>query len=88
MQLLNIGFGNLLNAARILAALSPESQPVRRITQEAKAGNMLIDATQGRKTKTVLMLDSGHVALSYLPPEKIAVRLGGDDSITILNDEE
>jgi len=76
MQLLNIGFGNLLNTARVLGAFSPESQPVRRITQEAKAGAMLIDATHGRKTKCVLVLDSGHVVLSYLQPEVLAARLG------------
>ena len=75
MQLLNIGFGNLLNTQRVLAALSPDSQPVRRITQEAKAGGMLIDATHGRKTRTVLMLDSGHVVLSYLQAETLAERL-------------
>jgi len=76
MQLLNIGFGNLLNTARVLAALSPDSQPVRRITQEAKASGMLIDATHGRKTKCVLVLDSGHVVLSYLQAETLATRLG------------
>ena len=78
MQLINIGFGNLLNSQRILAALSPESQPVKRISQQAKADHMLIDATHGRKTRTVLLLDSGHVALSYLQPEKIATRLNGE----------
>ncbi|MCL2532116.1 MAG: DUF370 domain-containing protein [Oscillospiraceae bacterium] len=76
MQLLNIGFGNLLNTARVLGAFSPESQPVRRIIQEAKAGCTLIDATHGRKTKCVLMLDSGHVVISYLQPEILAARLG------------
>ena len=80
LQLLNIGFNNLLNAQRVLAALSPDSQPVKRITQEAKASGMLIDATQGRKTRTVLMLDSGHVVLSYLQPETIGARLGGEDA--------
>ena len=77
MQLLNIGFGNLLNSGRVLAALSPDSQPVKRMAQEAKAGAMLIDATHGRKTRTVILLDSGHVALSYLQPETIAARLHG-----------
>ena len=75
MQLLNIGFGNLLNSQRVLAALSPDSQPVKRIAQEAKAGGMLIDATHGRKTRTVLILDSGHVVLSYLQAETLAERL-------------
>jgi len=81
MQLLNIGFGNLLNSARVLAALSPDSQPVRRITQEAKAGGMLIDATHGRKTRTVMMLDSGHVVLSYLQAETLAERLSQESGI-------
>ena len=76
MQLLNIGFGNLLNTARVLGAFTPESQPVRRMTQEAKANATLIDATHGRKTKCVFMLDSGHVVLSYLQPEVFAARLG------------
>ena len=75
MQLLNIGFGNLLNTRRVLAALSPDSQPIKRMVQEAKAGGMLIDATHGRKTRTVLMLDSGHVVLSYLQAETLAERL-------------
>jgi len=75
MQLVNIGFGNLLSAGRILAVLSPESQPVKRMVQEAKAAGTVIDATHGRKTLSVLLLDSGHTALSYLQPEKIAGRL-------------
>ena len=75
MQLVNIGFGNLLSAGRILAVLSPESQPVKRMVQEAKAAGTVIDATHGRKTLSVLLLDSGHTALSYLQPEKIAVRI-------------
>ncbi|MDR2753066.1 MAG: DUF370 domain-containing protein, partial [Oscillospiraceae bacterium] len=69
MQLLNIGFGNLLNAGRVLAALHPDSQPVKRMVQEAKAASTLIDASCGRKTRTVLLLDSGHTVLSYLQPE-------------------
>jgi len=80
MQLLNIGFGNLLNASRVLAILSPESQPVKRMAQEAKAGGMLIDASHGRKTQAVLLLDSGHVVLSYLPPEKLGAHLGTQES--------
>lgn len=78
MQLLNIGFGNLLSSQRVLAALSPDSQPVKRMAQEAKAAGMLIDATHGRKTRAVLMLDSGHVVLSYLQTETIAAKLGGE----------
>ena len=79
MQLLNIGFGNLLNAARVLAILSPESQPVKRMVQEAKASGALIDASHGRKTQAVLLLDSGHVVLSYLQPETLGAHLSKED---------
>jgi len=79
MQLCNIGFANMLNAQRILGVFSPESQPVKRMTQEAKAGGMLIDASHGRKTRAVLLMDSGHVVLSYLQPETIAARLGSEN---------
>ena len=79
MQLLNIGFGNLLNASRVLAILSTESQPVRRMSQEAKAAGRLIDASHGRKTQAVLLLDSGHVVLSYLQPETLASHLSKED---------
>jgi regulator of extracellular matrix RemA (YlzA/DUF370 family) len=75
MQLLNIGFGNLLSAERVLVILQAESQPVKRMAQDAKAAGTLIDATQGRKTKTVMLLDSGHVVLSYLQPETLAQHL-------------
>jgi len=82
MQLVNIGFGNMLSAGRILAVLSPESQPVKRMVQEAKAAGTVIDATHGRKTLAVLLLDSGHTALSYLQPETISVRLQEQDGTT------
>ena len=76
MQLCNVGFSNMLNAQRILGVFSPDSQPVKRMSQEAKAGGMLIDASHGRKSRAVLLMDSGHVVLSYLQPETIAARLG------------
>ncbi|MCL2107260.1 MAG: DUF370 domain-containing protein [Oscillospiraceae bacterium] len=82
MQLVNIGFNNLLSANRVLAILQPDSQPVKRMGQEAKAGGMLIDATQGRRTRAVLLLDSGHVVLSYLQPETIGNRLGAEEGTT------
>jgi len=82
MQLVNIGFGNMLNTGRILAVLSPESQPVKRMVQEAKAAGTVIDATHGRKTLAVLLLDSGHTALSYLQPEKISARLLEQDGLS------
>ena len=79
MQLCNVGFGNMLSAERILGVFSPDSQPVKRMTQEAKAGGMLIDASHGRKTRAVVLMDSGHTVLSYLQPETIAVRLGSEN---------
>jgi len=80
MQLCNVGFGNMLNAQRILGVFSPDSQPVKRMSQEAKAGGMLIDASHGRKSRAVLLMDSGHVVLSYLQPETIAARLGSTNA--------
>lgn len=64
MKLVNIGFGNMVNAQRVVAMVSPDSAPIKRIVQDAKEKGTLIDATFGRKTKTVLVMDSGHVVLS------------------------
>ena len=75
MQFLNIGFGNIVAASRILAVVSPESAPIKRLTQEAKERSMLIDASFGRKTKSVLLMDTDHVILSALPPETLLGRL-------------
>ena len=75
MKLINIGFGNMVSSARLVAVVSPESAPVKRIVQEAKDKGNVIDATQGRKTRAVLITDSDHVILSALQPEKIANRL-------------
>ena len=69
MQLVNIGFGSMLSAQRILAALEPESAPIKRLVQEARDRGMLIDASYGRKTKTVILMDTDHVVLSALTPE-------------------
>ena len=69
MKLINIGFGNAVNADRILAVAGPESAPIKRIVQEAKEQKMLIDATQGRKTRAVIITDSNHVILTYLQAE-------------------
>lgn len=76
MTPVNAGFGNMLNAERILGVLRPDSAPVKRIMQTAKDDGKLIDVTQGRKTASVIIMDSEHVVLSYLKPEKIAERLG------------
>ena len=76
MQFVNIGFGNLVSADRLIALVSPDSAPVKRLVQEARDRGMLIDATFGRKTASVLMMDSDHVVLSALPAERLAPRLG------------
>ena len=74
MQLVNIGFGSMLSAQRILAALEPESAPIKRMVQEARDRGMLIDASYGRKTKTVILMDTDHIVLSALTPETIGER--------------
>ena len=74
MKLINIGFGNLVNADRLVAAVSPESAPIKRIVQGAKERGAAIDATYGRRTQAVLIMDSDHVVLSAFPPEKLLAR--------------
>ena len=76
MQLINIGFGNIVSANRIITIVSPESAPIKRIIQEAKDNGTAIDATYGRKTRAVIIMDSGHIILSSIQPETIAGRLG------------
>ena len=78
MKLINIGFGNAVNASRILAVVSPDSAPVKRLIQESKEQRLLIDATQGRRTRAVVITDSDHVILSYLQAETIMSRFNGD----------
>ena len=77
MKLINVGFGSLVSAGRLVAVVSPESAPIKRMTQEARDRGILIDATYGRRTKTVLILDNDHLVLSALGPEAIASRLEG-----------
>ena len=79
MHLINIGFGSLVSAGRIVALVSPESSPIKRVVQEAREQGKLIDASFGRKTKTVLFTDSGHVILSALTPEALGGRLDGQE---------
>ncbi len=74
MQLINVGFGNIIVANRIIAIISPESAPVKRIIQEAKDQGRAIDATCGRKTRAVIIMDSDHMVLSAIQPETIAGR--------------
>ena len=81
MKLINIGFGSLVSAQRVLAVVSPESAPIKRVVQEAKERAMLIDASYGRKTKTVIIMDSDHVILSALTPETVAERWQSKDTI-------
>lgn len=78
MKLINIGFGNMVNASRLVAVVSPDSAPIKRIIQEGKERGILIDATQGRRTRAVLIMDSDHVVLSYLQTETLAARLGAE----------
>ncbi|MBR6033871.1 MAG: DUF370 domain-containing protein [Clostridia bacterium] len=79
MQLVNIGFGNIVSASRIIAIVSPESAPIKRIVQEAKDSKMAVDATYGRRTRAVLIMDSGHVILSAVQPETVAGRFVKDE---------
>ena len=76
MQFINIGFGNLISAQRLIAVVSPDSAPVKRLVQESRDRGVLIDATYGRKTASVLIMDSDHVVLSALAAERLAPRLG------------
>lgn len=78
MKLINIGFGNMVSANRLVAIVSPESAPIKRIVQKAKEKDILIDATYGRRTRAVLITDSEHVILSPILPETIANRLGSE----------
>jgi len=79
MQLINIGFGNIVSANRIISIVSPDSAPIKRLVQEAKDSKMAIDATYGRRTRAVLIMDSGHVILSTVQPETVASRLDKDE---------
>jgi regulator of extracellular matrix RemA (YlzA/DUF370 family) len=79
MKLINIGFGNMVSAQRLLTVISPDSAPVKRLIQEARDRGMLIDASYGRKTRSVLIMDTDHVILSGLEPKTIAGRAAGED---------
>ena len=77
MKLVNIGFGNMISAARLVAVVSPDSAPVKRLVKEARERGMLIDASYGRSTRAVLVMHSDHVVLSALTPETVASRAAG-----------
>ena len=85
MRLVNIGFGNLVSANRMIAIVSPESAPIKRIIQDAKERGTLIDATHGRRTRAVIFTDSDHIILTYLPPETVSNRLSDENAV---DDEE
>ena len=75
MKLINIGYGNMVSAERIVTIVSPESAPIKRLVQEARDDGRAIDATYGRKTRAVLVMDSGHIILSSLITETLAARI-------------
>ena len=79
MKLINIGFGNMVSARKLVAIVSPESAPIKRIIQDARDRGSLIDATYGRRTRAVIITDSDHVSLSAVQPETVANRLGDDE---------
>lgn len=79
IKLINIGFGNFVSANRVVAIVSPESAPIKRIIQEGRDGGRLIDATYGRRTRAVVIMDSDHVVLSAVQPETVANRIVVDE---------
>ncbi len=85
MRLVNIGFGNLVSADRIISIVSPESAPIKRIIQDAKERGTLIDATHGRRTRAVIITDSDHIVLTYLQCETVASRIADENAV---DDEE
>jgi regulator of extracellular matrix RemA (YlzA/DUF370 family) len=87
MKLINIGFGNIVSANRLIAIVSPESAPIKRIIQEARERGMLIDATYGRRTRAVMITDSDHIILSAVQPETVAHRLNVKETIIEEQDE-
>ena len=78
MKLINIGFGNIISADRMIAIVSPDSAPIKRMVQEAKDNKTAIDATYGRRTRAVVIMDSGHLVLSAVQPETVAGRIDKD----------
>ena len=88
MELVNIGFGNLIAAGRLIAVVSPDSAPIKRLIQETRDGGMLIDATYGRRTRSVLIMDNDHLVLSALQPDTVASRLESREAPEAEEDEE
>ena len=88
MKLINIGFGNMVSASRIITIVSPESAPIKRIIQDARDNGVLIDVTYGRRTRAVIVMDSGHVILSAIQPETVANRFVQSDDMEEEDDDE
>lgn len=88
MKLINIGFGNMVSASRMVAAVSPESAPIKRIITDSREKGQLIDATYGRRTRAVIITDSNHIILSAIQPETIAGRLSGKTDKETAEEEE
>lgn len=89
MRLVNIGFGNMVSVDRIIGVVSPESAPIKRIISDARERGRLIDATYGRRTRAVIIADSGHIILSAIQPETVSNRISGHtDKDTFDSDEE
>ena len=89
MKLINIGFGNMVSSNRVIAIVSPESAPIKRIIQDAKENGMLIDATHGRRTRAVIITDSDHIILTYLQSETVANRVDDENALDdeVMDDE-
>ena len=87
-QLIHIGFGNLVNTEKIIAVVSPDSAPIKRMVQEARERSMLIDATYGRRTRAVIIMDSDHIVLSALQPTTVANRMNENGEALLEEDEE
>ena len=85
IQLINIGFGNIVSANRIISIVSPESAPIKRIITDARERGQLVDATYGRRTRAVIITDSSHVVLSAIQPETIAHRFVGNKESSVSN---
>ena len=83
MKLINIGFGSMVAAGRVLSMLAPDSAPIKRVVQEAKDRGMLIDASYGRATKTVILMDTDHVILSALTPDVLSARWSDKQEIEV-----
>lgn len=79
MKLINVGYGNIVSSGRIIAIVSPESAPIKRMVQEARENGTVIDATYGRRTRSVIITDSDHIILSAIQTETIAARISGKD---------